>query len=495
MTTAKELLTKMRLGTSVAEFDEDLENYFVRTNVFHEFINGRKDIIAGDKGTGKTAIFRYLNKNFSLIEELDGKLLIAAFNPSGSPIFSQLSDQNIINESQYSSLWKLYIFALVGNTIIQGDTRLEGSQLDLLLKALGVRIAIPSPKNVFGTVLSRLPNFFHWKSAELSMTISESGIPIIVPKIEFADRDEKGSSSDFVSPEDALAILDRTVSESGQEIWVSFDRLDEAFHGQPDTEVKALRALLRTYLDLSDLEAIKLKLFLRKDLFRRVTSGGFVNLTHINAKKIEIIWDEEDLLNLLARRIRENSDFSTTLGIDNADDQAIFDRIFPDQVDLGSRKPKTWIWMMRRIRDGNDSKPPRNLIDLISHAREAQIRKEDRQTRDFTSSPLIEPDALRKGLTQLSQSRVNDTLIAESGILSLEIEKFRGGKAEHNATSLSYILGTSEDNVMAAIKPLRDIGFLEETGGTFKIPALYREGLEVTQGKAFQDDGNPEDDD
>jgi hypothetical protein len=44
-------------------------------------------------------------------------------------------------------------------------------------------------------------------------------------------------------------------------------------------EVPALRALLRTYLDLTEFEHIKLKLFVRRDLFSRITAGGFVNLT------------------------------------------------------------------------------------------------------------------------------------------------------------------------------------------------------------------------
>ena len=58
MTLVKNALTDLSFGTSVAEFDEDLENYFVETNTFREFIKGNVDIIAGDKGTGKTAIYR-----------------------------------------------------------------------------------------------------------------------------------------------------------------------------------------------------------------------------------------------------------------------------------------------------------------------------------------------------------------------------------------------------------------------------------------------------
>ncbi|WP_447407050.1 hypothetical protein, partial [Clostridium perfringens] len=88
-------------------------------------------------------------------------------------------------------------------------------------------------------------------------------------------------------------------------------------------------ALLRTNLDLTEFESFKLKLFLRRDLFRRVTSTGFVNLTHINAKKLEIIWDEEVLLNLLVRRLHENKDFIADIDAAKLSDLEMFNRIFP----------------------------------------------------------------------------------------------------------------------------------------------------------------------
>lgn len=70
----------------------------------------------------------------------------------------------------------------------------------------------------------------------------------------------------------------------GLEVWFVLDRLDEAFAGFPEIEVPALRALLRTFLDLNEFKNIRLKLFVRNDLFRRITGSSFVNLTHVNAK-------------------------------------------------------------------------------------------------------------------------------------------------------------------------------------------------------------------
>jgi hypothetical protein len=152
--------------------------------------------------------------------------------------------------------------------------------------------------------------------------------------------------------------------------------------------------------------------------------------------------------------------------------------------------------MMSRIRDGNGSKPPRNLIDLIAKAKEAQIRSEDRGPRDYSAdSPLIEADAIRRAHRSLSEQRVQDTLLAEAADFVPTIEKFRDGKAEHNEQSLASLLGVKPESVRSRVKPLLDMGFLEEVGGSFKVPMLYRDGLQITQGKAFDEPQTGADDD
>ncbi|MFT3857623.1 MAG: hypothetical protein QM742_09045 [Aquabacterium sp.] len=154
---------------------------------------------------------------------------------------------------------------------------------------------------------------------------------------------------------------------------------------------------------------------MRRDLFRKIIGKGFVNLTHINARKKEIVWDEADLLNLLARRIRDNKDFLTSIKADGITDEELFYRLFPEKVDKADRKPTSWNWIMSRIRDGNDVKPPRNLIDLANLAREEQIRSETRSpTQLIDGNSLIQPESLRNAHERLSAQRVEDTLLAES---------------------------------------------------------------------------------
>ena len=116
-------------------------------------------------------------------------------------------------------------------------------------------------------------------------------------------------------------------------IWLALDRLDEAFIGYPDVEIPALRALLRTYLDLLAFSNISLKIFVRHDMFTKISRGGFVNLTHVNARKADIMWYEEDLRALICRRIRGNMGF-LNLALEAGSgqtrtDDSLFQALFP----------------------------------------------------------------------------------------------------------------------------------------------------------------------
>ncbi len=101
---------------------------------------------------------------------------------------------------------------------------------------------------------------------------------------------------------------------------------------------------------------------------------------------------------------------------------------------------------------------------------------------------VVRSDAITRGLAALSKEWVEDTLLAEAGGFAPLIERFRDGRAEHNDESLAQTLGVDVGNVRAEVKPLLELGFLEQTGETFKVPMIYRGGLSITQGNAFAPD-------
>ncbi len=489
----QETLTKLDMGNSVAEFDKELEHYFVETDTFRALVEDEADIIAGDKGAGKTAMYRYLTQRYTEISSLANVEIIAGFNPSGSPVFQRLAYAGPLAEGQYITIWKTYILSLVGNWLLQlceDDYSENTTQLDALLNRIGLRSKDDTAVTIFSRLTRWVQRVTHPTSAGLEVTFDAFGIPILTPKVEFgnsAHEADEDTETEYILHDDALFLLNAALAENDITIWVVLDRLDEAFVGFPDIEVPALRALLRTYLDLLAFEQIKLKLFVRKDLFRKLTRDRFVNLTHVNARKREILWDKEDLFTLICKRLKESAAFHQQIAPHNGSDHKLFTFVFPQQVDSGERRPTTWNWMLSRTQDGTGSIPPRNLIDLVNKAKEEQLRRERRNARRYyVGVPIIEPEAMKRALTRLSEDRVEDTLLAEtSREVSVLIEGFRDSKVEHNNQSIADLFSVESSKGREFAKILIDIGFLEQVGQSYKIPILYRDGLNIRQGKAF----------
>jgi hypothetical protein len=151
------ILQDLDLGNSVAEFDTALEKYFVETHIFRQLIRDEADIVAGDKGTGKTALFRILNDRYTAINELSDIEVVPAFNPTGNPVFQRLAEGNPLQEGQYTNVWKAYVLALVGNWVLEftGEEQTElRRQLHNMLHRLDLQSDDDSPATIFSRVVN-----------------------------------------------------------------------------------------------------------------------------------------------------------------------------------------------------------------------------------------------------------------------------------------------------------------------------------------------------
>jgi hypothetical protein len=494
----REILTKIEFGNPVAEFDQGLSQYFLETDTYITLMAGNVDMIAGEKGTGKTAIYQHVmyqhqKQHSNQSGQLQGIEIITGFNPSGEPIFRRLGDSDHLTEAQYVTVWKLYFLSLIGNWYFKkfrGKHSASAQKLEVMLSKIGLLSVDDSAATVFSSLMAWLKEITAPQLVGIDFTFNEFGFPLITPKLELGKPPAEIGvkiENDQYSHIKAYTILEELLSESNVTIWVMMDRLDEAFVGRPDVEKPALRALIRTFMDLLAYKHIKIKLFVRNDLLRKITQDGFVNLTHVNARKVVILWDDRDLYAMLCERIRNNKEIIRSLGLQRAKCSELFDLVFPKKVDLGDNRPSTWNWMLLQIRDGNDVKAPRNLIDLAIMAQEEQLRFERRSPRNYVvNQPLIEPRALKQAIVRLSKQRLEDTLLAEYGQdVKTAIRAFQNGKAEHNEQSLADLFGIETHIVKLWANILMDIGFLEHLGNTYKIPPLYRPGLNITQGKAY----------
>lgn len=316
----------------------------------------------------------------------------------------------------------------------------------------------------------------------------------LIGKITLREPAAKESKLGLESIDRLLALANEALESAGYKLWILLDRLDVAFAETSELEANALRALFKAYMDLASLNQIKLKIFLRSDIWKRITESGFRESSHIT-RHATITWTEQSLLNLIIRRVLNNSDIREFYGVteseilSNYDAQvAFFYRAFPDKVDPGQRKAKTFDWMLSRTKDALGIAAPRELIHLLTSVQDVQLGKYDVGTPEPAGSQLFDRSCFKEAMFEVSRVRVEQTLYAEYPDTKPWIEEVEGEKAEQSVGTLADLWDVDGDEAMRRAVRLVEIGFFEALGRKdsprFKVPFLYRNYLALLQGKA-----------
>src|SRR3989338_11468947 len=335
----KDIIEKLTFGQRVAEDEPSLEDYFVETPLWKKILRGEVDIVYGSKGSGKSAIFHLLT---SAKCTPDNVFIIPAENPRGTSIFSGIKSAPPTSEAEFVYLWKLYILSLI---VSQSEIikKFKDSNLSLYKKLNSVGVIDKDKNNILKNALKYIS-----KVSVLSNTleVSLNALPV----------DEKTR----VDVDLALGALNAVLLASEKVAWVAFDGLDSVFDTDLVLEENALRALFKAYLDILRHREIQLKIFLRTDIWNRLTKKGFREASHITRSDY-IEWSENNIVNLISRRLVNNP-------------VELFYRVYPRRIDSGSKKPESIKWMTSRVSDGSKKVAPRELIHLLNQTKDEQVK-------------------------------------------------------------------------------------------------------------------------
>jgi len=491
-----ETLRATQFGAWVAENELDLlGNYFVETAQWQGILAGNVDVIYGPKGAGKSALYSLLIKSAALLRER-GIVVVNAENPRGAPAFEYLDEDPPSTERDFISMWKLYFASLVAEAIYENGNR-SGALGRVLsqLEDAGLRRGGLSLRVVLRNVSQYIKSLTRVESIEASETVDAgTGVPVLTQKITIREPNSAESHAGKVSIDSLLDTLEQSLAETGLSAWILLDRLDVAFNDNEALEENALRALFRAYRDLSDKPHLGLKIFLRSDIWQRITSQGFREASHIT-KTTNITWDKAGLVNLVIRRALANAALCKHYGANREEilesystQEAFFDRLFPPQIDLGERKPSTIDWMLTRVQDGTAQPAPRELIHLLNASLAVQIRKAERGESSDDGDVLLSRAALKEGLAEVSKVRLEQTIYAEYPNLKPFIELLREEKTAQSLESLAKLWNLGPEEAGAVASKLVKIGFFEarepKTDPEFWVPFLYRSALDMVQGTA-----------
>jgi len=485
-----EVLRAAKFGSRVAEEETaELAGYFVRTDLYANAANGKIDVIYGAKGSGKSAIY------FSLLVQEKGRLFKRGIlvksgeTQRGAPAFRDLTRDPPKTEIEFLALWKLYCLSLVGSAL--RDNAIGGKKAQTLLKYLDDNDLLPAQATL-SSLIHRAHDYIRSllriKSLEAGVKLDQhTGLPSgVSASITLGEPTAKERKLNRQSLESLCGIANAALAEGGFTLWILLDRLDVAFADNIEVEERALRALFRTYLDLIAYENVRLKIFLRTDIWDRITQSGFRESSHIT-RTATIRWTEPLLLNLLIRRLIKNDEIQQYYGVSEKEilssyeaQVAFFYRVFPKTVD--SKGQKTFDWMLNQTRDGLGLAAPRELIHLLTSLQEVQLKRFEVGAEE-PGECLFDRVSFIEAMVEVSRARVEQTIYGEYPSIKPWIEAMKGGKSEQSVISLAELWQIKDEEALERALRLEEIGILETFGPKraqrFKVPPLYQVYLQL----------------
>jgi hypothetical protein len=493
----RKLIQSLTFGSDVAEHEiQELSKYFVETDQWAKLFEGRVDVVYGPKGSGKSAIYYLLlDKENDLFER--EVLLATAENPRSDPAFAEIKADFPPSEEEFVGLWKLYLCSVAALRARDKGIHNENlSDVLILLADLGLIERELSLNTIIKAVSEYASRLFRPKSIEGAISLDPlSGLPNgFSTKISFGEPSTEARRNGVRPVRELLQKVDAAYQQSGFTVWLLLDRLDVAFAANSEVETRALRALFKTYNDMAALGNVKLKIFMRSDIWDRITEGGFREATHAaSPHRSEFLkWDINLLFNVLMKRLLGNKALCEHYGVDPdktvgslALQEELFDRIFPDKIDTGNN-PKTFGWIYGRLRDGQGQVTPRELIQFMSSLRDVQLKKLERGVAEPSGDLLFERPSFKEALPSVSEIRLQRTIYAEYPQHKANIESLRSRKSRQSIETLARLWNeTARDAEIIALK-LHKIGVLEKFEwkgfALYRVPFLYRPALQIVQG-------------
>lgn len=319
------------------EAKEEDSKYFYYVDEAKDILSGKKNLVIGRKGEGKTAIAQYIyqKNNYDTFTE---KL---SFKDFPFNVLYRLSDEQYTKPNQYISIWKYLIYTTICKKMIANEA-IDADVVSMLTKIF--------PPEDNKKQLSKLIEKY---------TVKEFGIQILGSGINIGGEKNK-SEVDWI---EIIDILEATILDSidNSNYYILFDELDEDYKYFNTTKEKEdyfdlVTGLFKAVHDVKTTFKnhnvnVYPVVFLRTDIYDLITysdknkwSDSIINLT----------WTPEKIKKLLAYRL------NIVLGESSLSFNECWDKMF-------SKKP---------LRTGANKKKAINSFEYM-------LRSTQNRPRDF----------------------------------------------------------------------------------------------------------------
>lgn len=285
-------------GKDGADFEDNLSNYFLETDVYKKALNASKSVIIGRKGTGKSAIFKFLqakdtNNNFHrLFLEPDGIILEKSIENED---LGNLSTQLLKN-----AFWKYEFLVLMAKFYLStvkkewGEEKKWTSEVKALRKFLVDNGEEEELKKF--EKLKKISSKF--KSDGLKIKIAALG------ELVFNKKDKKDLEIEFLESLNRIEKFLLEISNyplfQDKRFIIYIDKVDDIWSNDEVSNNLVSGLLLGASEIHSKFKNIKCVTFLRTDIYQLL---DFHNKDHFRSEELEINWSKESLKKLIYKRI------------------------------------------------------------------------------------------------------------------------------------------------------------------------------------------------
>ncbi|MDG9702492.1 ParA family protein [Streptomyces sp. DH37] len=449
-----DVLEQLDFSTGTAEQQASLLDDFVHTRVAQQALDPRSPLVIGRKGTGKTAVFRWLMERYP-----DNENPVIVFSPHafrhsyrwtlGSQAL-EIIELEFPGESVWTTFWPCYTALAAYFTLPQEERAGPPARFELSAETL----------NSVYDELSTLDVVRHMMSRPMAGLLGSRW------------------------------LRDINSSAKNRHILL-FDGLDTGFGNNAESRKRRTRAVtgLMTFLTESEahLSSLSFKVMLRVDIWQQLR---FENKSHLYGRSVQLMWrDQNDYFKTVLKQAIRSEAYREMLAelrvgpaVDDWRDDEVrraWNLLVGERMKGGKTTfTRNWVW--NRLADGQGDHGPRSLSQLFHAAVQWEKREEARSSYDRS---IMRPRALVPSLDKVSVEALG-ALQEEFPELDGVVEALRNlRRTPIEPGEIEAVDPTAAERVDLAL----EVGLLEIYEGTqddvrrYRVPDLYRLALGLTR--------------
>lgn len=450
----REALSELNFSRGQAEVQENLLDDFVKTRVALQASDPQYPLVIGRKGTGKTAVFRWL------LDRPGGDPPVVVMCPNtfrkrfpwvlGAEGFAAIDEALAARGAAWSRFWACYA-------------------------ALAAFLTLPKQAE------TAPPSRFNLDLTELSHAERTDELFVVDAVIKMIEDPQAG-----LLAARWLRELDKSLPGAR---FLLFDGLDTGFGNDVASRDRRTSAVAGLFTFLTEaetrLENLSFKVLLRLDIWQQLL---FENKSHLFGRYVQLLWrDQADYFKTVLKQAARSQAFQvmlTDIGIGHRVDSWRSEEVFQAwNLLIGERMKgakttftRNWVW--NRLADGQGDHSPRTLSQLFATAVEWETRE-----RSAYDQSVIRPRALVPSLEQVS--------IEAIGALHEEFPELKAMVDALELVGRTPLVPTDIEGVnplaLEQLDLALEVGLIAVHEGTqeevrrYRVPDLYRHALGMTR--------------